>query len=153
MSSPPSDNTESEILRYQRRLVDLALQRTRQSAERCYQNAERTLSVWIRTALGLMVFGIAIDRFGLVFRNMPKSINGVQTYPEALSKTVAVALVGGGVLVAVVSGIRFYAYARLYSRDYPIPALHQPTLTSFFAMMVACFGLFLFSIMLFFIGL
>lgn len=152
MSNSEPSKTDPEQLRLQRRLVDLSLLRTRQSAERNYQTAERTLSVWIRTALGLMVFGIAIDRFGLILRRLPRTGVGPGTYSETLSKLAAIGLVGFGVLVAIITGLRFYGYARVYARDWPIPALHQPGLASFFAFAVALFGSFLFVIMLFYIS-
>lgn len=53
--------------------TELATSRTALAATRTYLSAERTLSVWIRTSLAAMVFGIAIDRFGLMF-GTPKSI-------------------------------------------------------------------------------
>ncbi len=153
MSSPPPDTTESESIRQQRRLLGLSLQRTRQSAERCYQNAEQTLSSWVRSALALMVLGMGIDRFGLFLHHLPNNAPSAPVEADVLSRIVAMALVGAGTLIAVASSLRFHAYARVYSRDYRIPANPQPSLTRFFAYMVVCFGLCLFSIMLFIVVL
>lgn len=60
----PGERPEPEQIALMKRLV-------RMSAERTQLSAERTLSVWVRTALALMVFGIVIDRFGLLLRRMP----------------------------------------------------------------------------------
>lgn len=147
------DTPEPESIRQQRRLLAMSLQRTRLSAERCYQNAEQTLSSWIRSALSLMVIGMIIDRFGLFLHHLFTNAHSVPIEADALSGIVALALVGAGELIAVISSVRFHAYARVYSRDYRIPANPQPSLTRFFALMVACFGLCLFSIMLFIIVL
>jgi hypothetical protein len=56
---PMPEKTEPEQITIMKRLVEM-------SAERSYMNAERTLAVWVRTALALMIFGIAVDRFGLL---------------------------------------------------------------------------------------
>jgi len=76
-----------------RKLVELAQIRTQQSAERNYQNAERTLSVWMRTALATMIFGIAIDRLGLMLYEIPQHTTIKLTKPDAPS------MIFGGILL------------------------------------------------------
>lgn len=143
---------ESEQIRLTRQLVELAERRTEQSAERNYQNTERTLSVWIRTALALMVFGIAIDRLGLILNRLPGQSHHASVYPAGLSAICSIALVTLGVIVAVVSSARFYLYARTYARYYKIPPWHQPIIPSIFSILVAAFGFVLLVIMLYVIS-
>lgn len=116
------------------RLVEL-------SYERCYQNAERTLSVWIRTALALMIFGIAIDRFGLFLREQPQLGARALPHPDTVSMWVGAILVGLGVVMAVAMGIRFLMYAALYRHHHPWPVAHGPYLAATFDFLVAVFGI------------
>jgi putative membrane protein len=159
------ENDEPEQLKLTRQLVELAKARTKMSAarsemsaersemsaersamaeERSYMNAERTLSVWVRTAMALMIFGIAIDRFGLVLHRLPKNT------ALTLSNWCGMALVALGILMAVVTGARFLAYASRYLRNHELPYHHGPYLAPFFSLMVALFGLALLIIMLVF---
>lgn len=146
------------------RMVELATQqmeqsveRTRMSAQRsemsemrCYLNAERTLSVWVRTALSLMVFGIAIDRFGLLMHLVPGDSRnpGVDPLLDAFSAWAGMALVVLGVVMVVTTGTRFLAYAHAWRRRHELPTRHGPLLATWFAFMVAVFGVLLLGIML-----
>ncbi|HEX6612832.1 MAG TPA: DUF202 domain-containing protein, partial [Rhodanobacteraceae bacterium] len=103
------EQTEPEQIALMKRMLELAerqtalaatrteqsAERSEQSAERSYMNAERTLSVWTRTALSLMIFGIAVDRFGLLLRHEPWPHAGSPMLPNPLST------VGGAILVAL----------------------------------------------------
>jgi uncharacterized membrane protein YidH (DUF202 family) len=91
--------------------------------------------------MALMIFGIAIDRFGLLLRRMPGT---------AWSDWGGIALVALGVLMAVATGLRFLAYARAWRRQHELPPHHGPFLAPFFALMVAVFGVALLVIMLIF---
>ncbi|MGH9104652.1 MAG: YidH family protein [Acidimicrobiales bacterium] len=133
------------------RLVDLSLERTRQSAlrsemsaERSYMNAERTLSVWIRTALASMVVGIAVDRFGLTTtQHRPLGIG-----PDVASRWVGAALVGFGVFIAMVTGARFRRYATEYCRSHVLPQHHGPFMAPAFALLASLFGIVLLILVL-----
>lgn len=117
----------------------MSADRSEMSAERSYLAAERTLSVWIRTALALMIFGLAIDRFGLLLRQMPARR---QIFVEdTVSTWGGSALVALGVLMVVVTSIRFRAYAVSYRRTHTIPAHHGPFMAPLFALLVAIFGI------------
>lgn len=120
----------------------LADQRSEMSAERTYLSAERTLSVWVRTASALMIFGLAIDRFGMLFQGMAGVEPGVRAHAaaNALSTLGGAALVAFGVLMAVTSALRFVAYARVYRSSREIPYRHGPFLAPLFALLVAIFG-------------
>lgn len=112
-----------------------------QSFERCYQNAERTLSVWMRTALALMIFGIAVDRFGLFLREQPGMAAGSLSHPDVLSLWVGAVLIALGVVMALAMGGRFLAYARVYRRKHAWPVAHGPYLAASFDLLVAVFGI------------
>ncbi|MGH8273623.1 MAG: YidH family protein, partial [Gammaproteobacteria bacterium] len=119
------------------------------SAERTYMNTERTLSVWIRTALGLMIFGIAIDRFGLLLHGLPW-LPHAHAHRLTLSSWGGSALVALGVLMALAMTIRFLVYATIYRRDHEWPVKHGPYLASTLSALVVIFGIFLLVIMLVF---
>lgn len=133
------------------RLVELSLERTRQSAlrselsaERSYMNAERTLSVWIRTALASMVVGIAVDRFGLTTSEYHRTGLG----PDTVSTWVGAALIGFGVVIAAATGARFRRYASTYRRTHVLPEHHGPFMASGFALLTSLFGVILFILVL-----
>ncbi|MDN5864606.1 MAG: DUF202 domain-containing protein [Gammaproteobacteria bacterium] len=110
--------------------------RSELSAERSYMNTERTLSNWTRTALALMVFGIAVDRLGLLLRRMP----GEPGRAHMLSTWGGAALIALGVVVVVAAGTRFLAYGLQYQRQHTAPKYHGPYLATSFAVLVALFG-------------
>lgn len=142
-----ANQPEPEQIALMKRMVEMSAQRTEMSAERSYQNAERTLSVWVRTALALMVFGIAIDRFGLLVQRLPDRIAYGPVPAIDVSSWFGLALVILGVLVTFVTGLRFMAYSRAYSRVHTLPARHGPYLATFFAIAVGVFGMALLGIL------
>lgn len=146
---------EPEQIALMRRVVELAEQQTRQSeerteqsAERSYMNAERTLSVWTRTALSLMIFGIAVDRFGLLLRHERWVHIGNPFLPNPLSTLGGIVLVALGVLMVLTCGFRYLAYARDWGRAHAWPKQHAPWLAFSFAMLVAAFGIALLVVLL-----
>lgn len=114
--------------------------RTQMSAQRTYLNVERTLSVWIRTALAVMVFGIAIDRFGLARAATPPASH--------LSSLAGAALVAFGTLMSLVTGARFLAWVHRYRHYHDVPFRHGPYLAPLFALLAAVFGAVLLLLML-----
>lgn len=129
------ETAEPEQISLMKRLVELSLGRTQMSAERSYMNGERTLAVWIRTALGLMIFGIAVDRFSLLLHGRGH-LNATE-----LSSWGGGALIVLGVLMAVLCGARFLAFSRAYRRMHQFPPHHDPHLGPVFAALVALFGI------------
>jgi len=125
---------EPEQISIMRELVEL-------SAERSYMNAERTLSVWVRTALGLMICGLAVDRFGLFVVELPTGPGQTSHHSDVISNWVGVALVALGVAMVLATGLRFYVYSAAYRRQHRPPEYHAPILGPFFASMVAVFGM------------
>lgn len=132
----------------------MSAQRSEMSEVRSYHNAERTLAVWVRTALSLMVFGIAIDRFGLLLHQIPGGKDSAQLQQNALlaamSDWTGAALVLLAVVMALTTGLRFLAFARVWLDQHTPPAHHGPYLATFFALMVAAFGSLLLVFMLVF---
>jgi uncharacterized membrane protein YidH (DUF202 family) len=148
-----TEEREAKQLEMMRQMVAFAekqttysLERSEMSEVRSYQNAERTLSVWIRTALALMICGLAIDRFGLVVNGSAGTARGMLL--DQVSTWTSIGLVLLGVVMVLATGLRFYAYARAWRRRHRPPPFHGPYLAPFFAMMVALFGIVLLAIML-----
>lgn len=131
-----------QIKQLQQRLIQL-------SAERTYMNTERTLSVWIRTSLALMIFGIAIDRFGLLLHGLPWLPHG-HLHRLTVSAWGGAILVAMGVLMTLAMDIRFLTYSVIYRREHQWPVSHGPYLAATFALLVAVFGIALLIIMLVF---
>lgn len=149
---------ESEQLAMMRQMVALAenqtaysRQRSEMSEARSYQNAERTLSVWVRTALALMICGLAIDRFGLMLDGSagPAHMTSARgLLIDNVSTWTGIGLVLLGVFMVMTTGVRFLTYALAWQRQHEPPAYHGPYLASFFALMVAVFGVVLLVIMI-----
>lgn len=125
--------------------------RSEMSEVRSYHSAERTLSVWVRTALSIIIVGLAIDRFGLLLYRIPGAGSEIPSPRGALLDTIStwtcIALVVLGIAMAAMTGMRFLAYAREWSSRHELPAHHGPYLAPFFAMMVALFGVVVLVIM------
>ncbi|MGH8146324.1 MAG: DUF202 domain-containing protein [Rhodanobacteraceae bacterium] len=126
----------------------MSAQRSEMSEDRSYLNAERTLSVWTRTSLALMVFGIAVDRFALLLRHPTAPPGQIPAY--SLSSLTGAALVAFGILMVLATGFRFLFYARDWRRRHLPVRLHGPYLAFSFAMLTALFGIGLLMLMLVF---
>ncbi|MGH8160870.1 MAG: DUF202 domain-containing protein [Gammaproteobacteria bacterium] len=124
----------------------MSADRSELSSERSYMNAERTLANWTRTALELMILGIAMDRFGLLFRRLP--ITHGRLSPNTLSTWGGAALIAFAVFMAITTGIRYIAYAFDFQRKHRPPKYHGPYLAPFFSLLVALFGIGLLIILL-----
>lgn len=139
---PAQDDPPNLQLQVARQLVELSLQRS-------YMNTERTLAVWTRTALSLMIFGIAVDRFGLLLRHPPWHVGDAhQLLPNPLSTLGGLILVLLGIAILLATGFRFLAYGlawhRTNTRHVPY---HTPWLAFSFAMAMALFGIVLAVVM------
>lgn len=142
-----SDDEIKTQLEGMHKLVELSKLRTEQSAGRSYMNAERTLSVWVRTALAAMIFGIAIDRLGLMLDELPHHVSRL-AHPDRSSKVTGAVLVIFSILMALSSGIRFIAFTKSYKKEYAFPAHHKAWLPASYAFMVVLFGAALLILML-----
>ncbi|HEX5960237.1 MAG TPA: DUF202 domain-containing protein [Rhodanobacteraceae bacterium] len=131
-----ADDPDNLQVQVARQLVELSLQRS-------YMNTERTLAVWTRTALSLMIFGIAVDRFGLLLNHPPWHVANLgKLLPNPLSTLGGVVLVALGVLILLAAGFRFLAYGLRWYRLNPRKvAYHTPWLAFTFTMLMAVFGI------------
>jgi uncharacterized membrane protein YidH (DUF202 family) len=135
-ASAPAGDAHNQQVQVARELVELSLQRS-------YMNTERTLAVWTRTALSLMIFGIAVDRFGLLMNHPPwHVVDTRRLLPNPLSTLGGVVLVAMGVAILLAAGFRFLAYGLKWYRRNPRKVwYHTPWLAFSFAMLMAAFGI------------
>lgn len=110
------------------------------NAERSLMNAERTLSVWVRTALGLMIAGLAFARFGLSLVSLPNAPWPILRTTNGVSTGIGIALVAIGAAASLAAGWRFYAVAATYRRRYAPKFHHGPTLAAAFVAALAALG-------------
>ena len=149
---------EPPQIRMMRHMVELAEKQAVQSAERSemsefrsFLNGERTLSVWVRTALAEMIAGLAIDRFGLLFHGASSAgqaapANG--TLLDAASAWTSMGLIVLGIVTVLTTGVRFWRYALDWRSRHALPPHHGPYLAPFLALMTAVFGVLLLAIMI-----
>lgn len=150
-----SEEHNKKQLEVMQSLVELAKERTKMSsvrsemsAQRTYMNTERTLSVWIRTALSVMIFGIAIDRFGLLFGDLHHTkidflfINGT---PSSITGAILVIF---SMFMAGSAALRFIGFARCFKKEHIFPSHHKPMLPVVYAFMIIIFGIVLLLVMM-----
>ncbi len=78
---------------------------------RVYLAAERTFLAWVRTSLALMGFGFLIARFGLLIRETESVVQMPEhTHPPTISPWLGFSMICFGVMVCLVSAIRYRAY-------------------------------------------
>jgi putative membrane protein len=82
-----------------------------------YLAAERTLLAWVRAAIGLVVVGFAVDRFGILLASRrPEAFLGT-----AASTWAGLALIGTGVLISAVSAFHYVRFLRGLERGEAVP--------------------------------
>lgn len=153
------ENKKRENIEFQETLVRLAQERTelskernrlaglrtKMSAHRSYMNTERTLSVWIRTALAIMVFGIAVDRFGLML-NIPETT--AVLFWSSPSAAIGAGLVVLSMIMVTTAALKFLRSSKQFKSEHQLPPYHSITLPVFYATMVDLVGIALFVLML-----
>ena len=120
-------------------------------AEVCYHNVDRTLATWTRTALSLIVFGIVVDRFGLLLAHNHPAHVGTWLAPNPASTLAGIVLVALGIFIVVTASIRHQAYRSIWNRIHRRPWHHGPFLAFTFAVMVATFGIAILAVLLVFV--
>lgn len=128
-----SDQGESEQLATLRQMVQL-------QARVCYMNVDRTLATWTRTALSLIVFGVVVDRFGLLMMQNSLAHLGTPLAPNPLSSLGGITLIAFGVLMATSAAVRHRHYEIAWDRVYGQSEREGPYLAFTFAVMAAVFG-------------
>ncbi len=141
------DENQDASIEAMKTLVALSEKRTKMSAMRTYMNAERTLSVWVRTALSSMIFGIAIDRLGLMLHDISTHPQGLFGHPSTPTTLAGAALVLFSIVMSLTAGIRFIAFASHYRKEFELPYHHKGWLPVTYAFMIVFFGLALIILM------
>jgi putative membrane protein len=77
-----------------------------------YFAAERTLLSWVQAALGLMVFGFVVDRFGIFLGHYHAAGRNLQIY----SLWLGTMLVLAGVAMNAVAAVRYFRFVVRYRR-------------------------------------
>lgn len=104
---------------------------------RVFFAAERTLLAWNRTALALMAFGFAIERFGLFLKMLMPPPNPP---PDTLlSFWIGTGLVALGSLSAVLATLQYRKVLKLL-RPIEIPGRYWANLAAIVTMTVAALG-------------
>jgi len=81
-----------------------------------YMAAERTFLAWVRTGIALMGFGFVVARFGLFLSELAATDIVVKAPSTGFSLPVGVLLISLGILVLVVSAIRYRRWLRAIDR-------------------------------------
>jgi putative membrane protein len=93
---------------------------------------ERTFLAWVRTALGIIAFGIVVERFAFV---------GSQqfTAPDRFSHLAGISLVALGMLITAFAFIRFRTVEKEIDKGTYKPSLLLSTVLAFFIIAVGIF--------------
>jgi putative membrane protein len=107
-----------------------------------YFAAERTMLAWIRTGLALMGFGFVVARFGLFLRELQAvaQLGRAQSYSVSLWAGTGLVLLG--VVVNVVSTIRYRSTIARLNRGEGI-STEPSALATATSLMLAMLGLFI----------
>ncbi|MGH8283268.1 MAG: DUF202 domain-containing protein [Gammaproteobacteria bacterium] len=136
------DSRQIALLQF---LVEQSYLRSEWSAARSYLNAERNLLLLIHAALALMVFGIAIDRFGLLVHRLPwPTVHGLLHTPSWESVT----LILLGALTTLFGGVRYLPFIFAYRRNRHMPLRFGAYLPSVFAFLLTVYGTVLLALLL-----
>ncbi len=136
------ERQESELITLALRQCVLAEERTEQSSERSYLNAERNLAALVHAAVALMILGFAIDRYQLYPGGTSAS---AALHDPLITGTLiswsAAALIGLGVLATFAGGLRYLAFILKYRRQHVLLLRYGPLLAPLLALLVAVSGL------------
>jgi uncharacterized membrane protein YidH (DUF202 family) len=136
------EEREPELIMLARRQCALAAERSEQSSERSYLNAERNLAVLAHAAVALMILGFAIDRYQLYPNHTSAlAVFGGHFVIGTLTSWSAAALIGLGVLIAFVGGLRYLAFIIDYRRRHVLLLRYGPLLAPVLVLLMAVFGL------------
>lgn len=127
----------------------MSLNRSEMSAQRSYMNNERTLSVWVRTSLSAMIFGIAIDRYGLMTVGLSQHPENIFGHISAPTSLIGAALILFSVLMSLSAVWRFLIFIKRYKKEYSAPYNYNAWLPATYAFMVVLFGTGMFVLMWF----
>jgi len=93
---------------------------------RVYLAAERTFLAWVRTSLALMGFGFLIARFGLLIRETDVVVQPPEhAHRPTLSPWLGFTMICFGVVVCVVSALRYRAYIQALEAGVANPSVNS----------------------------
>lgn len=108
-----------------------------------YQSNERTLLAWIRTGIGIMVFGFVAVKFSLFIKQLPAKYLAETTVPSSnFSIYLGIGLLVSGALTIILSYLRYMHTVKLLQEDrfqYSTRLLTFITMSIFF-MSIALIG-------------
>lgn len=117
----------------------------------CYMNVDRTLATWTRTALTLIVFGLVVDRYGILLLRPHLEHVGTRLAPNPMSSLAGMLLIAIGAFIATSATIRHQRYMAAWNRTYGRDRSFGPWLALPFAIGVAVFGIATLAILLAFV--
>ena len=108
---------------------------------------ERTYLAWIRTAITIIGFGILIEKIDLFFLYIGKKIG----YEDLFQPSVHAQLIGfgfflAGIIIIVVTTIRFFIYQKAIELDETIP-YHNKLINILFSGLMILFTVILFFLL------
>jgi putative membrane protein len=85
---------------------------------------ERTFLAWVRTAIAVMAFGFVIERFDLFLQaTAPQlALQKLAPHGQAFANVAGLAFIAIGVVMIVLSGVRFVRTAKAIERDDVAPS-------------------------------
>lgn len=119
-----------------------------EQAKVCRMNVDRTLATWTRSSLSLLVFGVIVDRYGVLVA--PRLHPGTMLAPDPLFATGGIALILLGTLMALTVAIRHQAYRRRWDRMFAEFGTFGPWLAFVYAAGVVVAGCALMFVLLWF---
>lgn len=133
------------------RTLHTFLQMAALQARVCYMNVDRTLATWTRTALTLIVFGLVVDRYGILLLRPHLEHVGTRLAPNPMSSVAGMLLIAIGAFIATAAAVRHQRYMAVWNRTYGCDRSFGPWLALPFAVGVAVFGLATLAILLAFL--
>ena len=106
---------------------------------------ERTYLAWVRTSISVMVFGFLIEKFDLILSHTVKNINTGEMYQSSIAvELLGLIVFSTGVLITIISTIRFFKYRKyIMSDDYILyKSNNTALLLSLVIVLIAIFLLF-----------
>ncbi len=106
---------------------------------------ERTYLAWVRASISVMIFGFLIEKFDLILSHTVKNINTGEMYQSSIAvELLGLVVFSTGVLVTIISTIRFFKYRKyIMSDDYILyKSNNTALLLSLVIVLIAIFLLF-----------
>jgi hypothetical protein len=129
--------SEHQHIALMQSMVETSASNAQRSAGNCYANSERNLSTLIHTAVMLMILGLAVDR-NLWLSQLPP-LHG-HLIADTFTSWNGAALIGLGMLMALVGGLRFVPFVIVYHKNQQLSLGFGMFLPTLFALFVSGIG-------------